>query len=163
MNFKHKILRTPELSIMLENAKWFPKWNKISADFTFHVPFLRPILSYKCQMHEYLRQSSVINVSDFLINCTSILYKNIMNLFQDDRAILMTENLIYKQSFDCWWRFWLLMTAFDCWYWKSLLMTAYDRLWLVMTEQGPRSEFQLTGAKNWWLVNGGQTKETFWS
>ena len=29
--------------------------------------------------------------------------------------------------------------------------------------QGPRSEFQLTGAKNWWLLNSGQTKEIFWS
>ena len=54
-------------------SKWFPKWNKISADFTFHVQFLGPTLSYKCQMYEYLKQSSVINVVNFFINCTSIL------------------------------------------------------------------------------------------
>ena len=29
--------------------------------------------------------------------------------------------------------------------------------------QGPRNDFELTGAKNWWLVNSGQEKETFWS
>ena len=33
--------------------KWFSKWNEKSADFTFHVPFHRPILSYKWPMHTY--------------------------------------------------------------------------------------------------------------
>ena len=31
-----------------KRPKWFPKWNKKSADFTFHVPFFMPILIYKC-------------------------------------------------------------------------------------------------------------------
>ena len=44
---------------------------------------------------------------------------------------------------------------------KMCQSTVAAGLFNNLKNQGPRSEFQLTGAKNWWLVNGGQTKETF--
>ena len=40
-----------------DSSKWLPKWNKKSADFILHVLFLRPISSYKWQIHEYFRQN----------------------------------------------------------------------------------------------------------
>ena len=38
-----------------------------------------------------------------------------------------------------------------------------DRVLLHIAIQGPRSEFELTGAKNWWIVKSWQGTETFWS
>ena len=42
-------------------TKWFPKWNKKSADLIFHAPFHKPILSYKWQMHEYVFKTNFSN------------------------------------------------------------------------------------------------------
>ena len=53
-------------------TKWFPKWNKKSADLIFHAPFHKPILSYKWQMHEYLRQIFLMNVLNFFLKIISI-------------------------------------------------------------------------------------------